>query len=429
MAKGDGSITEIKKPDGKSYAPKHWRVCVSLGADPITKKRRKVQRNVIGTKSEAIKVRKQIKEEYENGLAIEGDKTTFSEFAQKWHEGRVTNAEVGTSRLKREETIIGNLNKYIGDMRLRDITPQIVESLYTQLRKDKLAEGGKCSGTTMNMTHKMLKQILSKAVDYDMILRNPCDRVKAPKCDTAERRSLSAAEARKLLKKIDEEEASAITALDTMGRRKDYERTHLQGLSNAGNVLGVRIALATGMRRGEVVGRTWGNVDLVNSRIRVAQTVTVYDEVKEPKSEAGKRLVNIDAYTVEHLKAWKVRQKAELEKICIEQGDDTPVCCSDTGGYMNPMNYSRWWRTFAKKCGFEGLHLHELRHTQATQLVASGMDMKTIQHRLGHSSASLTMNLYAHALPENDQRAANLIGNLFSSEPAEANTQELEKSA
>lgn len=61
MAKGDGSITEIKRPDGKSYAPKHWRVCVSVGIDPITKKRRKVQRNVIGTKAEAIKARDQIR--------------------------------------------------------------------------------------------------------------------------------------------------------------------------------------------------------------------------------------------------------------------------------------------------------------------------------------------------------------------------------
>lgn len=339
------------------------------------------------------------------------------------------NKEVGTSRLKREESMIANLNRYIGEIRLRDLTPQTIESLYAQLRIDKLAEGGKCSGTTMNMTHKLLKQILSKAVDYDMILRNPCDRVKAPKPDTAERRSLTVEEARRFLAKLDEEEAAAIERLDTMGRRKDYERTRLQGLSSAGNVLGVRIALATGMRRGEIVGLTWGNVDLAHSRIRVRQSVTVYDELKEPKSEAGKRLVTIDALTAEHLKAWKQRQRAELEKICIEQGDDTPVCCNDIGGFMNPRNYSRWWSTFAERCGFEGLRLHELRHTQATQLVASGMDMKTVQHRLGHSSASLTMNLYAHALPENDERAANLIGKLFSSEPTEANTQSMEKSA
>lgn len=274
----------------------------------------------------------------------------------------------------------------------------------------------------MNMTHKLLKQILSKAVDYDIILRNPCDRVKAPKCGTAERRSLTTAEAQALLRKVDEEEETRYAELAGKVRRKDYDRRRLQGLSNAGNVLGVRIALATGMRRGEIIGLTWEHVDLKRGRIRVAQTVTVYDEVKEPKSEAGKRLITIDASTVEHLKLWKKRQRGELAKICLLQTSKTPVCCSDTGGYMNPMNYSRWWRAFAKKCGFEGLRLHELRHTQATQLVAGGVDMKTVQHRLGHSSASLTMNLYAHALPENDERAADLIGNLFSSEPTEANT-------
>ena len=88
--------------------------------------------------------------------------------------------------------------------------------------------------------------------------------------------------------------------------------------------------------------------------------------------------------------------------------------CNDKGEFMAPTNFSRWWRTFAKENGFEGLRFHELRHTQATQLVSNGVDMKTIQHRLGHSSATLTMNLYAHALPENDIQAAQLIGNLFS---------------
>ena len=68
MAQGDGSIREIKKPDGKSYSPKHWQICVSFGIDPVTGKRLRVQRNVQGTKSDAVKVRNQLKAEHENGL-------------------------------------------------------------------------------------------------------------------------------------------------------------------------------------------------------------------------------------------------------------------------------------------------------------------------------------------------------------------------
>ena len=113
--------------------------------------------------------------------------------------------------------------------------------------------------------------------------------------------------------------------------------------------------------------------------------------------------IAIDPITVESLRTWKQFQADALAILELKQSKDTPVCCSDKGGFLNPTNYSRWWRAFAEAHGFKGLKLHELRHTQATQLVANGVDMKTVQYRLGHSSATLTMNLYAQALPENDE--------------------------
>lgn len=146
--------------------------------------------------------------------------------------------------------------------------------------------------------------------------------------------------------------------------------------------------------------------------------------MKEPKTEAGKRVIAVDEKTIEHLRRWKQFQREELAILSLEQTRDTPVCCNDKGGLIAPTNFSRWWRSFTKAHGFEGLKFHELRHTQATQLVAGGMDMKTVQHRLGHASATLTMNLYAHALPENDAQAAQLIGSLFSETPSEQARQE-----
>ena len=417
MAKGDGSITEVKRSNGKSFDPKHWRICLSLGTDPISKKRIKVQTVFEGTKMEARKERDRLKAEHESGLSVAGEKMTFAEFASQWHEAREIAAEVGLTRLKREKSMMDELCKYLGTARLRDITPQTVESLFTQMRKDKAAAGKKISSTTLNMYHKLLKQILGKAVDYDLILKNPVAKVKAPKCATAQRRSLSAEEAHDLIDAIDKTEAEAYEELAAKQRRSNNEPSRLQGMSRVSKVIAARIGLATGMRRGEVIGLTWGCVDFEHSRIRVMQSVTVLNETKPPKSEAGKRLITVDSNTMFHLKVWKARQAIELDKICIEQGDATPVCCSDTGDIINPNNFSRWWREFAEDNGFTGLKYHELRHTQASQLIASGMDVKTVQHRLGHASATLTMNLYAHALPENDDRAAECIGKLLSSKP------------
>ena len=266
-------------------------------------------------------------------------------------------------------------------------------------------------------------------MDYDLILRNPAEKVKAPRCDTPDRRSLTTAEARQLLATIDEAEYEAYASRDAIEERQEKrgdtsERSYLRGLSSIGNVMAARIGLATGMRRGEVLGLTWGHISFARGTIRVTQSVTTYGEVKEPKTEAGKRVIAVDEKTIEHLRRWKQFQREELAILSLEQTRDTPVCCNDKGGLIAPTNFSRWWRSFTKAHGFEGLKFHELRHTQATQLVTGGMDMKTVQHRLGHASATLTMNLYAHALPENDAQAAQLIGSLFSETPNEQARQE-----
>lgn len=88
-----------------------------------------------------------------------------------------------------------------------------------KMRWDKTEEKGKCSGTTTNMVHKLLKQILSRAVDYDLILRNPAEKVKAPRCDAPDRRSLTTAEARQLLATIDEAEDEAYASHDAIEER------------------------------------------------------------------------------------------------------------------------------------------------------------------------------------------------------------------
>ena len=104
----------------------------------------------------------------------------------------------------------------------------------------------------------------------------------------------------------------------------------------------------------------------------------------------------------------------KMALLGMRQSSDTPVCCSDKPECLRLTNFSRWWRSFFADNGFCGLKFHELRHTQATQLIANGVDIKTVQNRLGHASPTLTMTFYAHALPENNQRAAALIGSLFS---------------
>jgi len=246
--------------------------------------------------------------------------------------------------------------------------------------------------------------------------------VEAPKADKPQRRALSLDEVRRLLAAVDAEERKALDALAAKERRQAAwgvaeDRGYLLGMREVCHVLAVRLGIATGMRLGEVLGLTWGAVDFGHGLVSVVRTLKADGTLKEPKTEAGRRVVAVDAVTMAHLKAWKALQAEALDTLCIDVGEASPVLCSATGGFLGTANFERWWRSFRTGAGFPDLRYHELRHTQATQLLAQGVDVKTVQARLGHSDASLTLNWYAHAVPENDRAAADRLGELFREEP------------
>lgn len=198
--------------------------------------------------------------------------------------------------------------------------------------------------------------------------------------------------------------------------------------------MAVWLALATGVRRGEALGLVWGNVDLARKRIRIQKQLDSKGVHRDPKSHKSKRNLAIDDGTIAFLAEWKIIQ-SDLFYQGGDVPDDAAVCSNDTdGNFISPAAFDKWRRawfvdhdlgTFEKvevwhdrngvkryrRSGYKGYNLHELRHTQATLLIGSGADIKTVQNRLGHSSASLTMNIYAHAIEQNDRGAADIIGN------------------
>lgn len=417
MAYGDGSITEVKRGV--------YRVRVDFGKDPVTGKRQVVSRNVRGTKRDAAKVRDQIRQEHESGLTADARKVTFSEFLEKWSDYRRTSGRAQADTIEEDRRKLAYIGEFVGDVPLKDFTPEMVESLYAAIRKDKAEKGRSFGNTSMRKLHTLLKGMFKKAVQHDIILRNPFERVDAPKLDEPNRRTLTTEEAMSLLRSIDREEADEMRAMNEKEARQKArgnveDRTYLRHLNRIANVEAVRIGLATGMRLGEVLALSWGQVDFSAGTLDVSRAFGHGGVLKTPKTSAGKRTVALDAKTAQRLAWWKRVQKAELAKIGIKQSAETPVVVSQRGEFHDSANFQRWWRRFRGKAGFPGLKFHELRHTQATQLLANGVDVKTVQTRLGHSDASLTLNWYAHALPENDRKAADMLGELFAGKRAEA---------
>lgn len=412
MAYGDGSITQISRDT--------WRVRVDFGKDPITGKRRVVSRNVKGSKAMARKERDRIRKEHESGIKVDSDKVTLSEFIKTWAEAKLSSGTASEETVKGNLSSLAHVERYIGDVPIAKIDAQTIERVYAAIREDR-----GIGGTTMNRIHSLLKSVLKKAVDYDIILRNPCDRVTAPKKDKPDRKALSASGCARLAGCLDDAERKWRGDMAEKEERmaklsKTENRISVRGLGKLGCVYAARIALATGLRRGELAGLTWGSVDFGTGSIEVVQSRTKHGETKGPKTEAGVRTVHVDNDTLWRLREWKREQASELMTLGIEQGASTPVCSNDKGGFIDLCNLDRFWRDFRNEYGFKDLKLHELRHTQATQLVALGMDVKTVQTRLGHASAATTLDMYSHPVAENDEMAAELVGSLLSDSRSEA---------
>ncbi len=407
MAYGDGSITQIRK--------NRFKVRVDFGKDPITGKRQVVSRNVRGTKAEARKVRDQIRKEHESGIKADASKITLSEFIDTWANAKLSSGVAAPETVEGDRSRLAHVERYIGAMPISRIDAKTIEQVYATIRGDR-----GLGGTSMNRIHSLLKSVLKKAVDYDLMLRNPCDRVVAPKKDDPDRKALTADECARLARCLDDAERKHRTQMEEKEQRmaklsKTADRVTVRGVGKMGCIQAVRIALATGMRRGELAGLEWGSVDLEAGTIAVVQSRTKYNTNKAPKTKAGIRTIHIDDTTAKHLGIWKKEQAEALASIGIVQDAATPVCCNDKGGYMDLPNLERFWRNFKTEYGFEGLKLHELRHTQATQLMAQGVDVKTIQSRMGHANASITLDWYAHPVEENDEKAAGLVGLMLAS--------------
>lgn len=416
MAHGDGTITELSRGC--------FQVCVPLGRDPITGRYKKLRRTVHGTKADANKLRKQLVSERDNGLNLDAEKLTFSEFAEQWLAARKVEGGVKPRYLIDLKSKTETLSRFIGNVKLADIRPATVESLLAALKDDHEAQRPR-SGTTLHAYFGLLKQMLRYAVNHDLLLRNPCDRVRPPKKNKVKRRSLSLVQARKLIACLNESEEEARAKLGAKEQRQldrgnGYNRSQIIGLRDLGNHVAIRLAMATGMRHGELLGLTWGHVDLKSGFVHVVQSVDCYGNLGDPKSEAGRRSIAIGNDTVERLKKWKAEQAALLSRLGLAQTPQTFVCCSNTGGMNDQGNMGSWWRKWREANGFNGWLIHELRHTQATHLLASGADIKTVQARLGHSTAALTLDIYGHALPANDRAAADTIEAALFSEPKEA---------
>lgn len=397
--KGNGTIRPVKNKNGEKVK-NSWQLVLSLGYDPITGKRIQKCRRFKGTKTEAKRALESFRREIESGLKLDADKVTFGEYVQQWIDAREASKILAPATIKRNKEILEHLKRHLRDIPLTHIDAPTVRSLYITLVDEGVGQ------PSMVKVGIILKQILKQAVIDGIILRNPCDMVEAPK----QKKS-------KVGKALDKSGVSRlVSALDEL-EAKEYplaQDAQQKATANLAHATAIRLILATGLRQGELLALSWSDIDFTNRLLTVRQTLDkTTGELKAPKTESGIRDIALDEQILSDLMRWRISQSRYLNSLGIEQGSTTPIITSEAGERLDASGLERWWRNFRKQNGFDGLRLHDLRHTHATMLVSSGLNIKAVSSRLGHASVGITLDLYSHAQREDDEKAAKVIGDLM----------------
>lgn len=404
---------------GKSYSPKRWRIKFDYTDD--SGKRICKTFSAQGTKTDAQKEAARIAARINGGTSMDGEQTTFAEYAAQWVANRERNGTVSKRTIDADRQLLSMLCGQFGNVPLAKVSAQAVEDALTEIKASRKGrKGDSLSGTTMKRVHQKGKQVFKDAANADLVMRNPFDRVRAPKEDTEEKKFFSGEELARLTKCASSELRALYSELAAKEQRmhklgKRYSRAGVRGISSISFTIAVLVGAATGARAGEVFGLRWSDVSEGFNAVTIRQSLAPDGTIG--KTKTGKsRTVGVSDATARMLAEWKAKQGAALNTLGIPQEGETPILCSDVGKYVSRANFEKWRTAWGKEHGFGPFGFHQLRHTHATQLLANGVDAKTVSERLGHSSAAMTLDVYAHAIPGNDAVAAQVIGAIMESE-------------
>lgn len=269
---------------------------------------------------------------------------------------------------------------------------KVVSALQLPLDKVFLPAGEKdtLAVSTVLHHHRLISSMLSTAVKWQLIFSNPCSRVVLPKNKHKEAVYL------------DEEQAADLLAA------LDKESMQHQVI--------VKLLLFTGMRRGELCGLEWKDIDFERAVITVRRS-SLYLPGKgifedETKNATSERCMKVSADVVTMLKTWRAEQSKQRLRMGDQWQTSDRLFTAWNGAPIRPDVITAWFHKFVTKNGLPPIHIHSLRHTNATLLIAAGTSLTTVAARLGHANSTTTSKIYAHAIQSADAAASAAIGSI-----------------
>ena len=384
MERNTMQIKQITKKDGSIV----YRANVYLGVDKVTGK--DVKTSITGrTKKEVKQKTKEAEIAFlQNGSTRfqASNITTYKELASLWWESYKHTVKPNT-QLNVRRLLDNHILPLFGSYKLDKLTTPLIQNEVNKLA-DKTNKGEEGAFLYYDSLHALNKRILQYGVVMQAIPFNPAREVILPRnTQKAKREKVKHFENQELKKFLD-----YLDSLNLDKFRYYYENTLYKFL------------LATGCRINEALALSWSDIDLDNAVVHITKTLNYKQETNSPKSKTSLRDIDIDQATVSMLKQYRLRQTKESWKI----GKSESIVFSDfIHEYPNNRTLQTRLRTHFKRAKVTNIGFHGFRHTHASLLLNSGIPYKELQHRLGHSTLSMTMDVYSHLSKENAKKAVS----------------------
>lgn len=283
---------------------------------------------------------------------------------------------------------------YIGAASVDDLHPWVFTELFGEVASEGGKDGGPISRNTVRKLYAFLHAAFAHLADEGIIQANPVDGAQKPKPEHIEAIALSEPDWQRLEKWARDEP-------------DDWDGKLLRRA--------IRIDLATGARRGEVCGWRISDWSTIARDLRVARAITEVGglHAKAPKSKTSLRRISIDDATASLIMAHLREQADVLASAGTDIGSECPLLAHEDGSTMRPSELTLGFGATKIELKLDPrAHFHSLRHTHATYLLQKGMDIRTVQERLGHQSPAITLTIYGHVLPGRDRAAADTFASV-----------------
>lgn len=369
-----GSIQD--RGNGSYYLVYH------IGYDAEGRRIRKTRTVKAKNMTEAKKKLASFVTEIERGEYIAPSNTKFHSFVEVWKQHAKKKLAPKTMEMY-TYLLDGRLIPAFSHLNMEDITHVFINDYMANLEDEGL------STSTIQKHHNVLSNIFKLAKTHELIKKNPMDKVEKVTVRYKQGEVYSPDELKKLYVLLEKEK-------------------------NRQMVLMIKLALNTGMRKGEILALQWDDLDFNTNTIHINHSLSYTKEngyqLKEPKTKGSKRNLGVSVNMMKLLKRHVFKKKTDRIQASElwEGGNYYFVFSSDTGKPIHQDVPNRWWNRFLTRTKFKKIRFHDLRHTFATNLINKGGNINKISKYLGHHSITISMDIYGHLLKE-DREIADMI--------------------